>query len=78
VALVDASGRPLPQDRAGFDEMATHLPLNAAGEFTFPVAPIGRRTLRVGTPAQLDAGSFLREFEVEVTAEPADPLVLRL
>jgi hypothetical protein len=80
VALFDDSGLPLLQRREDglIGSMTTRVPLNAAGEFTFSVAPIGRRTLRVGTPAQLDAGSFQREFEVEVRAEPGEPLVLRL
>lgn len=80
VALVDAGDRLLPQHQPDFmfGAMTTRLSLNAAGEFSFPAAPIGRRTLRVGTPAELGAGSFQREFEVEVTAEPGEPLVLRL
>jgi hypothetical protein len=79
VALAGDGGTLQPT--AGFYRGQRMPPLNAACEFRIAAAPVGKQRLRIGTPAQLKRGEFLRE--VEIVVEPAsagerEPVVVRL
>jgi hypothetical protein len=82
VQLLDPGGRPLPQtERSGmFGKLVTQYSVASDGAFRFLSAPVGTRRLRIGTPAQLRRGEFVREVEVEVAADgdTEGPLEIRL
>lgn len=81
MALVGEDGALMTLGDGSRDGMRPIRALSAAGSFRIAAAPVGTRRLRVGTPAQLERGEFLRELAVEVPpadAEPRKPLEIRL
>ncbi len=78
VAIVD-DGEPLLtyNNTSFFGKMDRTTAVNAAGEFELSTVPVGTRTLRVGTRAQLEAGEFAHEVSVNVGLEGNEPLEIR-
>lgn len=79
IQLADAAGRIVPLSRpSGSERPQLVLELDAAGRFSIEHAPVGRFALRAGTLAELAQGRFRIELPIEITADGAGPIELRL